>query len=239
MMLRRQRRTTGLRGNVRANKAGSKFQQAVEFHAQFSLCKLKLMIAQLHNGNNLAALPRWLVSGGEYSGLVVRRGRREDDGAAVASAAFLSPACVRYQVAREEDDLWEPASCRSVNLGSEPVRTLLVLDDSVWASCGNAVTATHISSLNTQRPEPNQLSGRAAAPAPVWFTVSPAEPIGSALVTSSLTLSSSLMWTREDRLLRGPVAVVSVAVVSVAVVSVAVVSVAVVSVAVVSVAGRM
>uniref|UniRef100_A0A4W6EEL4 Rho guanine nucleotide exchange factor 10 like n=1 Tax=Lates calcarifer TaxID=8187 RepID=A0A4W6EEL4_LATCA len=38
------------------------------------------------------------------------------------------------------DDLWEPDSCRCVNLGSEPVRTLLVLDDSVWASCGNSVT---------------------------------------------------------------------------------------------------
>lgn len=48
------------------------------------------------------------------------------------------------------DDLWDPGSCRSVSLGSEPVRTLLVLDDSVWASCGNAVTAIDVSSLRTQ-----------------------------------------------------------------------------------------
>uniref|UniRef100_A0A4W6EFM6 Rho guanine nucleotide exchange factor 10 like n=1 Tax=Lates calcarifer TaxID=8187 RepID=A0A4W6EFM6_LATCA len=38
-----------------------------------------------------------------------------------------------------------------VNLGSEPVRTLLVLDDSVWASCGNSVTVVDISSLATQK----------------------------------------------------------------------------------------
>ncbi|XP_018535020.1 rho guanine nucleotide exchange factor 10-like protein isoform X1 [Lates calcarifer] len=49
------------------------------------------------------------------------------------------------------DDLWEPDSCRCVNLGSEPVRTLLVLDDSVWASCGNSVTVVDISSLATQK----------------------------------------------------------------------------------------
>lgn len=48
------------------------------------------------------------------------------------------------------EDLWDPDSSRSVNLGSDPVRTLLVLDDSVWASCRNLVTVVDICSLNTQ-----------------------------------------------------------------------------------------
>uniref|UniRef100_A0A7N8XSQ1 Rho guanine nucleotide exchange factor (GEF) 10-like a n=1 Tax=Mastacembelus armatus TaxID=205130 RepID=A0A7N8XSQ1_9TELE len=52
---------------------------------------------------------------------------------------------------KSSDDLWDPESCRCVNLGSEPVRTLLVLDDSVWASCGNSVTVMDISSLTTQK----------------------------------------------------------------------------------------
>uniref|UniRef100_A0A8C7IFN3 Rho guanine nucleotide exchange factor 10 like n=1 Tax=Oncorhynchus kisutch TaxID=8019 RepID=A0A8C7IFN3_ONCKI len=36
--------------------------------------------------------------------------------------------------------LWEPDTCRTVSVGPEPVRTLLVLEDSVWASCANSVT---------------------------------------------------------------------------------------------------
>ncbi|XP_067359448.1 rho guanine nucleotide exchange factor 10-like protein isoform X3 [Channa argus] len=48
------------------------------------------------------------------------------------------------------DDLWDPNACKCVSLGSEPVRTMLVLDDSVWASCGNSVSVTDISSLTTQ-----------------------------------------------------------------------------------------
>ncbi|KAJ4940374.1 hypothetical protein JOQ06_026681, partial [Pogonophryne albipinna] len=50
----------------------------------------------------------------------------------------------------KNDDCWDQDSCRCVRVGSEPVRTLLVLDDSVWASCGNSVTAVDSSSLNTQ-----------------------------------------------------------------------------------------
>ncbi|XP_032369533.1 rho guanine nucleotide exchange factor 10-like protein isoform X1 [Etheostoma spectabile] len=50
----------------------------------------------------------------------------------------------------DNDDFWDPDSRRCVSLGSEPVRTLLVLDDSVWASCGNSVTVVDISSLTTQ-----------------------------------------------------------------------------------------
>lgn len=48
------------------------------------------------------------------------------------------------------DDLWDADSYRCVSLGSKPVQTLLVLDDSVWASCGNSVTVMDISSLTTQ-----------------------------------------------------------------------------------------
>uniref|UniRef100_A0A667ZMH3 Rho guanine nucleotide exchange factor 10 like n=1 Tax=Myripristis murdjan TaxID=586833 RepID=A0A667ZMH3_9TELE len=51
----------------------------------------------------------------------------------------------------EGGDLWKADSCRSVAVGSEPVRTLLVLEDSVWASCGNSVTVIDVSSLTTQK----------------------------------------------------------------------------------------
>ncbi|XP_029006136.1 rho guanine nucleotide exchange factor 10-like protein isoform X2 [Betta splendens] len=50
-----------------------------------------------------------------------------------------------------EDELWDPDSYRAVALGSEPVRTMLVLDDSVWASCGNSVTVVDIPSVTTQK----------------------------------------------------------------------------------------
>uniref|UniRef100_A0A8B9HI57 Rho guanine nucleotide exchange factor (GEF) 10-like a n=1 Tax=Astyanax mexicanus TaxID=7994 RepID=A0A8B9HI57_ASTMX len=44
-------------------------------------------------------------------------------------------------------ELWNPNSCRKVPVGQEPVRTLLSLDDSVWASCGNSVSVINVSSL--------------------------------------------------------------------------------------------
>uniref|UniRef100_A0AAZ3QTB0 DH domain-containing protein n=1 Tax=Oncorhynchus tshawytscha TaxID=74940 RepID=A0AAZ3QTB0_ONCTS len=59
---------------------------------------------------------------------------------------------------RSNGELWEPDTCRTVSVGPEPVRTLLVLEDSVWASCANSVTVIKSSSLSTQRfevhPEP-------------------------------------------------------------------------------------
>ncbi|XP_029357606.1 rho guanine nucleotide exchange factor 10-like protein isoform X3 [Echeneis naucrates] len=76
------------------------------------------------------------------------------------------------------DDLWEPESCRCVSLGSEPVQTLLVLDDSVWASCGNFVTVIDISSLTTQQkfevhPEPMvSVTHMACAGGGVWMAFS-------------------------------------------------------------------
>ncbi|XP_019110486.2 rho guanine nucleotide exchange factor 10-like protein isoform X2 [Larimichthys crocea] len=75
------------------------------------------------------------------------------------------------------DDLWDPDSCRCVSLGSEPVRTLLVLDDSVWASCGNSVTVIDISSLTTQKfevhPDPMvNVAHMACAGGGVWMAFS-------------------------------------------------------------------
>ncbi|XP_031680954.1 rho guanine nucleotide exchange factor 10-like protein [Oncorhynchus kisutch] len=48
-------------------------------------------------------------------------------------------------------ELWEPDSSRTVIVGPEPVRTLLLLEDSMWASCANSVTIIEGSSLATQR----------------------------------------------------------------------------------------
>ncbi|XP_041639947.1 rho guanine nucleotide exchange factor 10-like protein isoform X5 [Cheilinus undulatus] len=75
------------------------------------------------------------------------------------------------------DDLWDPDSSRCVGLGSEPVRTLLVLDDSVWASCGNSVTVVDISSLATQKfevhPDPMiSVAHMACAGGGVWMAFS-------------------------------------------------------------------
>ncbi|XP_074521516.1 rho guanine nucleotide exchange factor 10-like protein isoform X2 [Halichoeres trimaculatus] len=75
------------------------------------------------------------------------------------------------------DDLWDPDSARCVSLGSEPVRTLLVLDDSVWASCGNSVTVMDISTLTTQKfevhPDPMvSVAHMACAGGGVWMAFS-------------------------------------------------------------------
>uniref|UniRef100_A0A8C6SI32 Rho guanine nucleotide exchange factor (GEF) 10-like a n=1 Tax=Neogobius melanostomus TaxID=47308 RepID=A0A8C6SI32_9GOBI len=54
------------------------------------------------------------------------------------------------KVYRRNHELWEPEPCRSVSFGSEPVRTLLVLDDNVWASSGNTVTVMDTSNFDLQ-----------------------------------------------------------------------------------------
>ncbi|XP_068452032.1 rho guanine nucleotide exchange factor 10-like protein isoform X2 [Clinocottus analis] len=78
---------------------------------------------------------------------------------------------------RSSDGCWDPASSRTVKLGSEPVRTLLVLDDSVWASSGNAVTAVDVCSLSTQtfevHPDPmTSVAHMACAGGGVWMAFS-------------------------------------------------------------------
>uniref|UniRef100_A0A3Q3SB62 Rho guanine nucleotide exchange factor 10-like protein n=1 Tax=Mastacembelus armatus TaxID=205130 RepID=A0A3Q3SB62_9TELE len=47
-------------------------------------------------------------------------------------------------------ELWDVDSCQMVPLGSEPVRCLLTLEDTVWASCANQVSVIQGSSLHTQ-----------------------------------------------------------------------------------------
>lgn len=46
--------------------------------------------------------------------------------------------------------LWDMNSCRLVSLGSDPVFSLLTLEDTVWASCANQVTVIQGSSLLSQ-----------------------------------------------------------------------------------------
>ncbi|XP_041836684.1 rho guanine nucleotide exchange factor 10-like protein isoform X2 [Melanotaenia boesemani] len=75
------------------------------------------------------------------------------------------------------DDLWDPASSRCVSLGSEPVRTLLVLDETVWASCGNSIIVLEISTLTTQKfevhPDPMvSVAHMACAGGGVWMAFS-------------------------------------------------------------------
>lgn len=43
---------------------------------------------------------------------------------------------------------WNSESYRKVVVGREPVRTLLALEDSIWASCGNSVSVIGVSSLS-------------------------------------------------------------------------------------------
>ncbi|XP_016420167.1 rho guanine nucleotide exchange factor 10-like protein, partial [Sinocyclocheilus rhinocerous] len=53
-------------------------------------------------------------------------------------------------------ELWNQDTCRKVTVGSDPIRTLLALEGSVWASCANTVTVLDGSSLSTQRFEVHQ-----------------------------------------------------------------------------------
>ncbi|XP_063070906.1 rho guanine nucleotide exchange factor 10-like protein isoform X2 [Engraulis encrasicolus] len=53
-------------------------------------------------------------------------------------------------------ELWDPESCRTVAIGPNPVRTILSLEDCVWASCGNAVSVIDYSNLSTKRVEVHQ-----------------------------------------------------------------------------------
>ncbi|MBN3317192.1 ARGAL protein, partial [Atractosteus spatula] len=70
------------------------------------------------------------------------------------SANFLFAGLIDGTVAvysrKSGEELWDPGSCRQVSVGTEPIRTLLALEDSVWASCGNRVTVIEGASLSTQ-----------------------------------------------------------------------------------------
>ncbi|MGH0132406.1 UNVERIFIED_CONTAM: hypothetical protein FKN15_049794 [Acipenser sinensis] len=48
------------------------------------------------------------------------------------------------------EELWDPESTRCVSIGTEPVRRLLALEDTVWASCGNRVIVIEGATMNTR-----------------------------------------------------------------------------------------
>ncbi|XP_042348552.1 rho guanine nucleotide exchange factor 10-like protein [Plectropomus leopardus] len=70
------------------------------------------------------------------------------------SLSFLFAGLANGKVAvyhrKTDEKLWDVDSCRLVHLGSEPVCSLLTLEDTVWASCANQVTVIQGSSLHTQ-----------------------------------------------------------------------------------------
>ncbi|KAJ8370958.1 hypothetical protein SKAU_G00109860 [Synaphobranchus kaupii] len=70
--------------------------------------------------------------------------------------AGLSDGTVMVYCRKDGAELWDPASCRRVAVGTQSVRTLLALEDSVWASCANRVTVIEGSSLLTQSFEAHQ-----------------------------------------------------------------------------------
>ncbi|XP_061748186.1 rho guanine nucleotide exchange factor 10-like protein isoform X2 [Nerophis ophidion] len=109
---------------------------------------------------------------------------------------------------KERDDLWDPDSRRNVNLGSQPVRTLVVLDDSVWASCGNSVTVVDVSSLGTQtfevHPDPMvSVAHVACAGGGVWMAFSEGTSI-RLFHTETLELLQEInIWPRSTVLNMG------------------------------------
>ncbi|XP_027142070.1 rho guanine nucleotide exchange factor 10-like protein [Larimichthys crocea] len=70
------------------------------------------------------------------------------------SLSFLFAGLANGKVAvyhrRTGERLWDVDSCRLVSLCSEPVCSLLTLEDAAWASCTNQVTVIQGSSLHTQ-----------------------------------------------------------------------------------------
>ncbi|KAM9344365.1 rho guanine nucleotide exchange factor 10-like protein isoform 1-T2 [Pholidichthys leucotaenia] len=70
------------------------------------------------------------------------------------SHSFLFAGLANGKVAvyhrRTGERLWDVDSCKLVSLGSEPVSTLLVLEDTTWASCGNQATVIQEATLHSQ-----------------------------------------------------------------------------------------
>lgn len=66
--------------------------------------------------------------------------------------AFSFDLClVTFSLAMATGDLWDMASEPTcLKVGPAPVRTLLTLDDTVWASCGNQVTVFDAATLKAQ-----------------------------------------------------------------------------------------
>lgn len=97
------------------------------------------------------------------------------------SASFLFAGLGNGKVSvyarKSGEGLWDPESCRLVTVGSGPIRTLLTLENVVWASCANHVTVIQGSSLHTQsfdaHPEPAvSVSHMVRAGGGVWMAFS-------------------------------------------------------------------
>uniref|UniRef100_A0A8C7K6U7 Rho guanine nucleotide exchange factor 10 like n=1 Tax=Oncorhynchus kisutch TaxID=8019 RepID=A0A8C7K6U7_ONCKI len=97
------------------------------------------------------------------------------------SASFLFAGLGNGKVSvyarKSGEGLWDPESCRLVTVGSGPIRTLLTLENAVWASCANHVTVIQGSSLHTQsfdaHPEPLvSVSHMVRAGGGVWMAFS-------------------------------------------------------------------
>ncbi|XP_028848367.1 rho guanine nucleotide exchange factor 10-like protein isoform X4 [Denticeps clupeoides] len=77
---------------------------------------------------------------------------------------------------KNEDCFWDAGSCRELALGSSPVRTLLQVEISVWASCANHVTVINCSTLGTQsfeaHPDPVSVTQMVCAGGGVWMAFS-------------------------------------------------------------------
>ncbi|XP_058858044.1 rho guanine nucleotide exchange factor 10-like protein isoform X2 [Acipenser ruthenus] len=75
------------------------------------------------------------------------------------------------------EELWDPESPCCVSIGTEPVRRLLALEDTVWASCGNRVIVIEGATMNTRSFEAHQdtavsVAHMARAGGGVWMAFS-------------------------------------------------------------------
>lgn len=67
------------------------------------------------------------------------------------AGAKSSDSVLNHEPSLFSERLWDvDVDCRLVSLGSEPVCSLLTVEDAVWASCANQVTVIQGSSLHTQ-----------------------------------------------------------------------------------------
>ncbi|CAB1336321.1 unnamed protein product [Coregonus sp. 'balchen'] len=118
------------------------------------------------------------------------------------SASFLFAGLGNGKVSvysrKSGEGLWDPESCRLVTVGSGPIRTLLTLENAVWASCANHVTVIQGSNLHTQsfdaHPEPAvSVSHMVRAGGGVWMAFSEGSSIRLVRVTS-LLICQGLLW---------------------------------------------
>ncbi|XP_074538407.1 rho guanine nucleotide exchange factor 10-like protein [Halichoeres trimaculatus] len=110
--------------------------------------------------------------------------------------------------------LWDVDTCRMVSLGSEPVRCLLTLGDTVWASCANQVSVIQGSSLHTQtleaHPDPSySVSHMVRSGGGVWMAFSRGSSIHLFHTETLEALQEVNISTRTAHLTPGQVCVSS------------------------------